>query len=332
MKIHIVQKGETIWDIAEKYGVDFESVKDVNPQLSSPDMIMPGMKIKIPSNTKFVKHKEQPKKEMQKQPSQEKMSQPKPIPKIDVDDTNKLNHIEAKPPTGVQPLIPVKPSPQLKEHIQKPSKINQQPMPEKEEQTKGEQIKEKQQPQMPSFNELPKIEVKENLEPKQESEPHKQMQQCCCCYQMPHPCHFPSHMIGCYPLPMPYMHPGQMMQPQKPNAEHPKHMMPSQDHMAVNPGYMGHNHQREMMQQNSQQAMPHHHDMEYTPQHAQMNSVGRPFPQEQGDPSQALVSEQKITREPPFYSGIPGHSARANVNRFPQPPLYPTHPKMNEDE
>ncbi|PRS02477.1 peptigoglycan-binding protein LysM [Bacillus atrophaeus] len=49
MKIHIVQKGDSLWKIAEKYGVDFEEVKKLNTQLSNPDLIMPGMKIKVPS-------------------------------------------------------------------------------------------------------------------------------------------------------------------------------------------------------------------------------------------------------------------------------------------
>lgn len=51
MKIHIVQKGDTLWKIAQKYGVDFNELKHVNTQLSNPDMIMPGMKIKIPTGS-----------------------------------------------------------------------------------------------------------------------------------------------------------------------------------------------------------------------------------------------------------------------------------------
>ncbi|EJQ66867.1 spore coat assembly protein exsA, partial [Bacillus cereus HuA2-4] len=55
MKIHIVQKGETLWKIAKKYGVDFETLKKTNTQLSNPDLIMPGMKIKVPSHSVHVK-------------------------------------------------------------------------------------------------------------------------------------------------------------------------------------------------------------------------------------------------------------------------------------
>jgi morphogenetic protein associated with SpoVID len=49
VKIHIVQKGDTLWKIAKKYGVNFEEMKKLNSQLSNPDMIMPGMKIKVPT-------------------------------------------------------------------------------------------------------------------------------------------------------------------------------------------------------------------------------------------------------------------------------------------
>lgn len=84
MKIHIVQKGDTLWKLAEKYGVDFEQLKAANAQLSNPDMIMPGMKIKVPTGSVPVKKeaqvkeqpvqiapqhvKEQPKKEVQVAP------------------------------------------------------------------------------------------------------------------------------------------------------------------------------------------------------------------------------------------------------------------------
>ncbi|MED3625590.1 SafA/ExsA family spore coat assembly protein [Neobacillus thermocopriae] len=55
MKIHIVQKGDTLWKIAKKYGVNFEELKKMNTQLSNPDMIMPGMKIKIPTSGGSIK-------------------------------------------------------------------------------------------------------------------------------------------------------------------------------------------------------------------------------------------------------------------------------------
>ncbi|WP_158282130.1 SafA/ExsA family spore coat assembly protein [Salipaludibacillus keqinensis] len=62
MKIHIVQKGDTLWKLSKKYGVDFEKLKSANTQLANPDLIMPGMKINIPSSG-GVKKKEVVKKE-----------------------------------------------------------------------------------------------------------------------------------------------------------------------------------------------------------------------------------------------------------------------------
>jgi len=55
LKIYIVQKGDTLWEIAKENHVDFEEIIKLNPQLSSPDMIMPGMKIKIPSVSQQIK-------------------------------------------------------------------------------------------------------------------------------------------------------------------------------------------------------------------------------------------------------------------------------------
>ncbi|MED1204771.1 SafA/ExsA family spore coat assembly protein [Heyndrickxia acidicola] len=67
MKIHIVQKGDTLWNISKKYGVNFEELKKMNAQLSNPEMIMPGMKIKVPTSGGSVKKESIiPKKEMPK--------------------------------------------------------------------------------------------------------------------------------------------------------------------------------------------------------------------------------------------------------------------------
>ncbi len=57
MKIHVVQKGDTLWKLAQKYGVNFEKLKAANSQLSNPNMLMPGMKVKIPSGSVPVKKK-----------------------------------------------------------------------------------------------------------------------------------------------------------------------------------------------------------------------------------------------------------------------------------
>ena len=109
MKIHIVQKGDTLWKLAEKYGVDFEQLKAANAQLSNPDMIMPGMKIKIPTGSVPVKKeaqvvKEQPKKEAQVAPVQ-----PKEQPKMEMP---QMPHVE-------MPMMP-----QMKQPVKKKIDVN----------------------------------------------------------------------------------------------------------------------------------------------------------------------------------------------------------------
>lgn len=80
VKIHIVQKGDTLWKIAQKYDVNFEELKQMNAHLSNPDMIMPGMKIKVPAESVPVKKKEMPKKEAV-QPYIDKSEKPKAVMK-----------------------------------------------------------------------------------------------------------------------------------------------------------------------------------------------------------------------------------------------------------
>ncbi|MEX2461515.1 MAG: LysM peptidoglycan-binding domain-containing protein [Paenibacillaceae bacterium] len=49
MKIHMVKSGETMYNIAQKYGVSLEQLIAFNPQISNPDQLDVGMKVKIPS-------------------------------------------------------------------------------------------------------------------------------------------------------------------------------------------------------------------------------------------------------------------------------------------
>ena len=80
LKIHIVQKGDTLWKIAKAYDVDLEALKNMNHHIASPDMIMPGMKIKIPSKTESNKQTEAKEKSSseakEKIPKSEHMSSP----------------------------------------------------------------------------------------------------------------------------------------------------------------------------------------------------------------------------------------------------------------
>lgn len=45
LRIHIVQKGDTLWKIAKEYGISFEDLKRLNVHLANPDYIVPGMEI-----------------------------------------------------------------------------------------------------------------------------------------------------------------------------------------------------------------------------------------------------------------------------------------------
>src|SRR5699024_12635310 len=98
LKIHVVQKGDTLWDIAEKHGVDFEQLEQVNSQLSGPDMIMPGMKIKIPSTQKAVKAKEVSMQEEKKEKTEKPYTNvsPKTMPVNEEDDTHKTKDVHAE--------------------------------------------------------------------------------------------------------------------------------------------------------------------------------------------------------------------------------------------
>jgi len=52
VKIHIVKQGDSLYSIAQKYGVSLEDVLKANPDISNPDAIDVGMKVKIPTRPK----------------------------------------------------------------------------------------------------------------------------------------------------------------------------------------------------------------------------------------------------------------------------------------
>ncbi|HLO11906.1 MAG TPA: SafA/ExsA family spore coat assembly protein [Pseudoneobacillus sp.] len=115
MKIHIVQKGDTLWKIAKKYGVNFEELKKMNSQLSNPDMIMPGMKIKVPTSGGSVK-KEAPivgaKKEMPI--AQQPLVKEQPIVKAPQKEAPVMPIKEAPiMPIKEAPVMPIKEAPKL---------------------------------------------------------------------------------------------------------------------------------------------------------------------------------------------------------------------------
>lgn len=109
MRIYIVKKGDTLWDIAKKFGVDFNELQEINAQISSPDMIMPGMKIKIPGTAKAVKKEQQVKEKPKEQVKQPVTQQPQPKPIVKED--------EKKQPSKVVPQAPKMEIPQ--QHLPK---------------------------------------------------------------------------------------------------------------------------------------------------------------------------------------------------------------------
>ncbi|MED4093296.1 SafA/ExsA family spore coat assembly protein, partial [Peribacillus simplex] len=138
MKIHIVQKGDTLWKLAKKYGVSFEELKKVNAQLSNPDMMMPGMKIKIPGTSGAV-IKETGKPNVNIQPGMKEsqilpyQAQPAPM---------KEQQVMQKPAIKEQPKFqqPIKEQPKFQQPI-KEQPIVQKPVKEQQivQQPKKEQ-------------------------------------------------------------------------------------------------------------------------------------------------------------------------------------------------
>jgi morphogenetic protein associated with SpoVID len=49
VKIHIVKQGDTLYALSQKYGVPLQTIIETNPQLSNPDVLEVGDKVKIPS-------------------------------------------------------------------------------------------------------------------------------------------------------------------------------------------------------------------------------------------------------------------------------------------
>ncbi len=50
VKIHMVKKGDTLYEIAKKHGVTVEQLLKLNPGITNPDAIDVGMKVKVPSS------------------------------------------------------------------------------------------------------------------------------------------------------------------------------------------------------------------------------------------------------------------------------------------
>jgi len=106
LKIHIVQKGDTLWEIAKMYDVDFEELEQSNSQISSPDMIMPGMKIKIPSTSKSVKKEAPMKEKTVKEKETKEQPTKKPAPVVKGDEKEKKKEVKPEIPLPQMPQTP----------------------------------------------------------------------------------------------------------------------------------------------------------------------------------------------------------------------------------
>ncbi|WP_185897410.1 LysM peptidoglycan-binding domain-containing protein [Paenibacillus zeisoli] len=49
MKLHIVQQGDTLYNLSKKYAVPLQKLIDANPQISNPDQLSVGDKVKVPA-------------------------------------------------------------------------------------------------------------------------------------------------------------------------------------------------------------------------------------------------------------------------------------------
>lgn len=160
MKIHIVQKGDTLWDIAEKHHVDFDELQEVNSHLSSPDMLMPGMKVMIPSTSQKLTKEEK-----------DKDLTIKPL-KIKEDDHQVKKDVSFSQPELASMKLPVMPSEQ---------KV-------KEKSTQKQSLKEK------LYNEKD-TNMYPQAQMSYEEQPNHQypVVPYCCCYYMHHYSHMNTH-------------------------------------------------------------------------------------------------------------------------------------------
>lgn len=107
MRIHIVQKGDTLWKLANKYDVEPEEIQSANPNVVNPEMLMPGMKLKVPTGTVAVRKE---KTETNKQSTYQK--QKETIPKKESVQPLKKPEIKAQEIKKTKPETPMPSYPQ----------------------------------------------------------------------------------------------------------------------------------------------------------------------------------------------------------------------------
>jgi len=310
VKIHIVQKGDTLWELAKKYNVDYEEMKQLNTQLSSPDMIMPGMKVKVPSSNKQVKEEgETNKKEVQKEQVEVpyKDMSAKPLPTIKEDDHAKPIEVKAEMPMQHMPMKPVMEMPVMEK--EPPSKQKETPKetskPMKETPIKeGKEKVKKEHPMMelPMMNEAPHMHIahqQDHMKPNDNQEwyPMVQMVPVCCHCMQGHqtsmhqqlPFHHGTHVSPQQAMPMP----------------HPSHM----------PDQMGFPNHPMMGAQGSPCGCQHRggHGFE------QQQHIPSMPPVESYDQHQIAMQQAHYARQAPY---PPNYAMPPNEHAYPNPPGY----------
>lgn len=297
VKIHIVQKGDTLWELAEQYDVDFAELKKVNSQLSSPDMIMPGMKVKIPSSKKQVKKETEQTKEEKKE-----NHSPKPIGMLEEDDGKKAEEIK-----GEHTKNQNKEKDQLKNMKKMPEikQINMQ-MPLMEQQKKDmkqpEKLKSKHQ------NKQPKNHQQQMNEPQMlpDQQPMAVMPVCCCI--APCPQHFINHQQG-----VQHMQGLQMNQG--------KHMNMNPSYMHHSPSHMNSHKQHKATNCSCQGRKPEHMYHSIHPyQHMRYDSV---------------VPAYQTMNHPPMYEDLSkplNKDMHSQPMPHPKPPLFPMYSNDHNEE
>ena len=230
MKIHIVQKGDSLWKIAKKYGVNFELLKKTNSQLSNPDMLMPGMKIKIPETNSSHKMETDTKVNFGvKEAPVQQMTQTQTKPQVSKQPAAKempIQYVEKKESVKEMPKIPyVAPKATVKPvmpdidinnyYLMNMTKMEvPPPMPIYKEKPKKEEpviLKEKPIKEMPikekPVKEMPKVESPEMMPmPAPMPLPIPQCDYCPPVIPYYNPCCVPYMYNPCHPYQMPFMH------------------------------------------------------------------------------------------------------------------------------
>jgi len=202
LKIHIVQKGDTLWTIAKKYGVSFEELKKINSQLSNPEMIMPGMKIKIPGAGGNVKkgpshhhgHHGHHGKEIKKFEHPYKESKPPSIPIAETPGKVLKKEVPKEKPHHVAPIMPqpIVPDIEINQHFD----VTMEQM--------NKQISQQTQKEIHKVppNIFPGLEESvEFTEEKESSSHHHQIAQFECGGNFPY---VSPYYTNCYPAPVPF--------------------------------------------------------------------------------------------------------------------------------